>query len=232
MIIYPAIDILNQNAVRLYKGDYDRVTVYGTPLEMATKWVDEGSDYLHLVDLNGAKGISNNIDVIKKINNTYDIFIQVGGGIRTLEQAEAYLRAGVDQIILGTAAVNDPELLKKMIDKYRDSLTIGVDAKNGYVAVNGWTEGTQLEADKFIKALEEKGVKRIVYTDISRDGTLTGPNFEMYKKVLAETNIEIIASGGISTVDDLLRLKSIGVHGVVIGKALYENRFTLKEVLC
>lgn len=232
MIIYPAIDILNQNAVRLYKGDYDRVTVYGTPLEMATKWVDEGSDYLHLVDLNGAKGMSNNIDVIEKINKAYDIFIQVGGGIRTLEQAEVYLRAGVDQIILGTAAVNDPELLKKMIDKYRDSLTIGVDAKNGYVAVNGWTEGTQLEAGKFIKVLEEKGVKRIVYTDISRDGTLTGPNFEMYKKVLAETNIEIIASGGISTVDDLLRLKSIGVHGVVIGKALYENRFTLKEVLC
>ncbi len=159
------------------------------------------------------------------------MFIELGGGIRSLEQAENYLKLGVNQIILGTAAVKNPELLKLLIKKYPDNLTVGIDAINGMVAVEGWTDVSEVSADDFILQLEDIGVKRIVYTDISRDGTLQGPNFDMYKRVLEVCNIEIIASGGISCLEDLTRLREIGLPGVVVGKALYENKFTLEEAI-
>ena len=232
MIIYPAIDILDGMAVRLYKGDYNNVTVYGTPLEASRTWINSGSNFLHLVDLNGAKGAVDNLSEIVDIRKNSDVFIQVGGGIRNLEKAKRYLDVGINQIIIGTAAVTDKEFLADILKDYSDHITIGVDARNGKVSIGGWLSDTELEADKFISDLETLGVKRVIYTDISKDGTLTGPNFEMYKKVLGQVNIEIIASGGISCLEDLSRLKEIGVHGVVVGKALYENKFTLEEALC
>jgi len=232
MIIYPAIDILDGKAVRLFKGDYNNVTVYGTPLEASTIWINSGSGFLHLVDLNGAKGTVDNLSKIMEIRNESDVFIQVGGGIRNLKRVKKYLDIGVNQIIIGTAAVTDKEFLTDVLKDYSDYITIGVDARNGKVSIDGWLSDTELDADKFIADLETLGAKRVIYTDISKDGTLTGPNFEMYEKVLGQVDIEIIASGGISCLEDLKRLKEIGVHGVVVGKALYENKFTLEEALC
>lgn len=231
MIILPAIDILDKKAVRLYKGDYDQVTVYGTPLEIAKSFEKAGTTWLHLVDLNGAKGDEGNLSVIQEIIENTALSIEVGGGIRSLEKAKAYLDMGVNQVIIGTAAVKDPQFLKALVKSYPNQVTVGVDAKNGFVAVDGWLEATSLEAKDFICHLEKLGIKRIVYTDISKDGTLTGPNFEMYKKILNSTTVEIIASGGISCKEDVIKLKAIGVPGVVVGKALYEKKFTLEEVL-
>ncbi len=231
MIIYPAIDILDGQAVRLLKGDYNEVTVYGKPKDLSEKWMNSGSNNLHIVDLNGARQTGDNRIAIYDILTESPTFVQVGGGIRTLSQVVQYLEIGVSQIIIGTMAIKDPDLLQEIVNLYPDNITVGVDAKNGFVAVEGWEEVSSVDAIKWIKKLESQGVKRIVYTDISKDGTLTGPNFEMYKKVLKETSIEVIASGGISVLEDLIQLKEIGVHGVVVGKALYENRFTLEEAL-
>ncbi len=230
MIIYPAIDILNNKSVRLFKGDYNQVTDYGKPADMVKRFYNSGARYLHIVDLNGAKKETVNLETIKTLLDQ-DMFIELGGGIRSLEQAENYLKLGVNQIILGTAAVKNPELLKLLIKKYPDNLTVGIDAINGMVAVEGWTDVSEVSADDFILQLEDIGVKRIVYTDISRDGTLQGPNFDMYKRVLEVCNIEIIASGGISCLEDLTQLREIGLPGVVVGKALYENKFTLEEAI-
>lgn len=231
MIIYPAIDILDGQAVRLLKGDYNEVTVYGKPKDLSEKWMNSGSNNLHIVDLNGARQTGDNRIAIYDILTESPTFVQVGGGIRTLSQVVQYLEIGVSQIIIGTMAIKDPDLLQEIVNLYPDNITVGVDAKNGFVAVEGWEEVSSVDAITWIKKLESQGVKRIVYTDISKDGTLTGPNFEMYKKVLKETSIEVIASGGISVLEDLIQLKEIGVHGVVVGKALYENRFTLEEAL-
>jgi len=231
MIIYPAIDILDGQAVRLLKGNYDKVTVYGEPKDLSKKWMSSGSNNLHIVDLDGARQSGDNRIAIYDILTASPTFVQVGGGIRTLSQVVQYLEIGVSQIIIGTMAIKDPELLQEIVKLYPDKITVGVDAKNGFVAVEGWEEVSSVDAVSWIKKLESQGVKRIVYTDISKDGTLTGPNFDMYKKVLKETSIEVIASGGISVLEDLIQLKEIGVHGVVVGKALYENRFTLEEAL-
>jgi len=231
MIIYPAIDILDGQAVRLLKGNYDKVTVYGKPKDLSEKWMSSGSNNLHIVDLNGARQSGDNRIAIYDILAESPTYVQVGGGIRTLSQVVQYLEIGVSQIIIGTMAIKDPELLQEIVKLYPDNITVGVDAKNGFVAVEGWEEVSSVDAVSWIKKLESLGVKRIVYTDISKDGTLTGPNFDMYKKVLKETSIEVVASGGISVLDDLIQLKEIGVHGVVVGKALYENRFTLEEAL-
>jgi len=230
MIIYPAIDILGKEAVRLRKGDYDQVTKYGTPRVVAEKWLAQGSKHLHIVDLNGAVKSSVNKEVVESMVGL-DAFIQVGGGIRTYEQAKRLIEMGVNQIIIGTAAVKDPKLLNQLIEDFSDHLTIGIDAINGQVALEGWLDISSIKSDCFIEALEESGVKRIIYTDISRDGMLSGPNFEMYEKLINKTNLEIIASGGVSSLEDIKRLRLIGVDGVVVGKALYENKFSLKEAL-
>jgi phosphoribosylformimino-5-aminoimidazole carboxamide ribotide isomerase len=232
MIIYPAIDILNKRSVRLFKGNYDKVTDYGQPSDIVELFYKSGARYLHIVDLNGAKQETVNLDTIKMLLDQ-DIFIELGGGIRSLEQAENYLKLGVNQIIIGTAAVKNPDLLSQLIDKYPDNLTVGIDAINGMVAVEGWTDISSISADEFILQLETLGVKRVIYTDISRDGTLQGPNFDMYKRVINMSRIEIVASGGISCIEDLKKLKEIGLPGVVVGKALYEKKFTLEEaILC
>ena len=231
MIIYPAIDIFNGDGVRLKKGKFSEVKVYGKPLELAKRWEEAGSKYLHVVDLNGARQVSNNIDFVKEIIKNTDLEIQFGGGIRSVEYAKRLLDLGIKRIILGTVAIKNIGMLKELINLYPDRIIVGIDAKDGKVAVEGWEEVSEIDSIDLFKKLEDIGVQYVVYTDIARDGMLTGPNFTVYEKLISESDINIIASGGITTPDDLIKLKEIGVYGSIVGKALYESKIDLKEVL-
>lgn len=230
MIILPAIDLLNGRGVRLKKGLYNEVTDYGHPEEILNRWQTCGSNWLHIVDLNAAKQEGSNREVILNLLKK-NISIQVGGGIRTLEDAETYLKAGAKRVIIGTILLKDEKLTEDLLKRYGDQIVVGVDAKEGFVAVEGWKENSTVDSLVLLKKLEEKGAKTVVYTDISKDGMMSGPNFEIYKKILAATQLNVIASGGITTLEDVMKLKSIGVHGAIIGKALYENSIDLKEAI-
>ncbi|ERJ11938.1 1-(5-phosphoribosyl)-5-[(5-phosphoribosylamino)methylideneamino]imidazole-4-carboxamide isomerase [Haloplasma contractile] len=232
MILLPAIDLLENQCVRLKQGDYEAVTVYSNhPEEMALQWERAGADYLHVVDLNGAdQDFIKNKDSIKTIVEASNCPVQVGGGIRDEARVKELLDLGVSRIIVGTIAVKNPDLLQELVDKYRDRIVVGVDAKRGKVATHGWKEVSNYEAIDFCKDLESMGVKTIVYTDISKDGMLSGPNISVYKRLIDETSLKIIASGGVSSVEDLLTLQSVGVYGAIVGKALYENKLNLEEV--
>lgn len=231
MIIYPAIDIYNGNVVRLRKGKFSEIVIYGTPIEVAKRWEYEGAEYLHLVDLNGARQDGNNLLKIKEILENTNMKVQVGGGIRTLDYAFELLDMGVERIILGTVAIKNLDMLKILVDKYTDRVIVGIDAKDGIVAVEGWEEISGIDSIDLISKLEDIGVKYIVYTDISKDGMLSGPNFKVYEDLAKSTAVSIIASGGITIKEDLIRLREIGVYGAIVGKALYESRINLKEVL-
>lgn len=230
MLIYPAIDILDGRVVRLVKGDFNQVTDYGSPFDVVKTFKSQGCKRIHLVDLNGARNKGSNLGLIKDLVKLLDQ-VQVGGGIRDLKTAETYLSLGVSQVILGTSAIKNQDLLKTLIKKYPGRVTVGVDAKDGLVSVDGWLERTSVKADSFIRDLEGMGVQRIVYTDISRDGMMTGPNFKMYKKVKRQTQLEVIASGGIGSYEDIEELRRLGLDGAVLGRALYEGEVLLKEVL-
>lgn len=232
MKLYPAIDLKEGQCVRLLQGNYNEVTVYGNhPADMAKKWEQLGGDYLHIVDLDGAKsGKSINAEAIKEIVNTVTIPIEVGGGIRTLEDIKVQLARGVDRVILGSAAIKNKGLVKEAIDCFgADKIVIGVDAKNGKVAVEGWLEVTDTTALDFCQALEKLGVETVIYTDIAKDGMMQGPNIEETKKLVENTKLKIIASGGVSSLEDLKALHRIGVYGAIIGKALYTNAISLEE---
>ena len=233
MFIYPAIDLLNGQAVRLYKGDYNNATVYSdNPATVAAGFASCGATRLHLVDLDGARdGDVRNFDKIHDIVNSSDMFVQVGGGIRDLSVIERYLSLGVDRVIIGSAAVNDKELLKTAVAEFGDAVAVGVDARDGMVAIHGWTDTTDIDSFNFCSKLKEMGIKTIIYTDISRDGTLSGSNLSAYKKLLAVKDISIIASGGISFVEELITLAKLGAEGAIIGKALYNGNLDLEEVL-
>lgn len=233
MKLYPAIDLLNKRCVRLYKGLYSQVTDYGDPVEMAMKWKSIGATFLHLVDLDGAKeGRSVNLDVVKNIIDKVGIDVELGGGIRTLDKIDEILSIGVKRVILGSAALKNPELVRKAIKKHgSERVVVGVDTKNFKVATNGWIESSDVDALDFAKSLEESGVKYIIFTDISKDGTLSGINVEQTKKLVDNTNINIIASGGVKTIDDLRDADSIGCEGIIIGKALYEGTIDLKKAI-
>lgn len=233
MKLYPAIDLHDGKCVRLYKGDYNQVTVFGSPLEMAKKWYDEGATYLHLVDLDGAKdGISKNLEAVKEIIENVDIKVELGGGIRTLEQIDYILSLGVSRVILGSVALTNPELVKKAIEIYGDEkIVVGVDTKNFKVATNGWIVESDMDALEFCHILEKNKVKYVIFTDISKDGTLTGVNIEQTKKLVDNTNLNIIASGGVHTIEDLRKVNSIGCYGVIIGKAIYLNTLSLSEAV-
>ena len=231
MKLYPAIDLKDGACVRLLQGDYNEVTIYGNnPAEMAKKWEDLGGNYLHIVDLDGAKaGESKNGAAVEAIVKAVNIPIELGGGIRTLEQIKAQLDRGVDRVILGSAAIKDPNLVKEAIATFGpDRIVVGVDAKNGQVAIEGWLEVTDTSALEFCKVLEEMGVKTVIYTDIAKDGMMQGPNIEETKKLVEATNLQIIASGGVSSMTDLENLEAIHVHGAIIGKALYVDAIDLK----
>lgn len=232
MKLYPAIDLKDGNCVRLLQGDYNEVTVYGSnPAEMAAKWESLGGDYLHIVDLDGAKeGKGINDEAIKAIVKAIHIPIELGGGIRTLEDIKAKLAMGVDRVILGSAAIKNKSLVKEAIETFgAEKIVVGVDAKNGMAAIEGWLEVTNITALDFCKELEMIGVKTVIYTDIAKDGMMQGPNIEETAKLVEATNLNIIASGGVSSISDLQKLEQINVYGAIIGKALYIGAVQLEE---
>ena len=233
MIIFPAIDIKDNKCVRLIQGDFNKVSIYGDePDKIAKKWEESGSKFIHIVSLNGARGEGNiNDNSIKRILDTVNVPIQVGGGIRDEERAKILFDLGVNRIILGSIAVKDRQLLKNLLNKYKDKIVVSIDARDNLVAVEGWEEISKVNSIEFCKELEQMGVKTIVYTDISKDGMLDGPNFDIYKILSKETNLDIIASGGITTIDDVKKLIEMNIYGAIIGKSLYENKIDLKEAL-
>lgn len=233
MKLYPAIDLLNKRCVRLYKGEYSQVTDYGDPVEMAKKWKKMGATFLHLVDLDGAKeGRSCNLDVVEAIIKEAQIDVELGGGIRSLEKIEEVLNIGVKRVILGSIALKEPEIVIKAIKKFgSDKIVVGVDTKEFKVATNGWIESSNVDALAFSKLLEKNGVRYIIFTDISKDGTLSGINVEQTKTLIDNTVINIIASGGVKSIEDLRKANEIGCEGIIIGKALYEGTIDLEAAL-
>ena len=233
MILYPAIDLVGGKAVRLFKGDYAQMTVYSDdPVSVAKAFRQAGAKRMHLVDLEAAKsGIPENTATIRAILEQTDLFLEVGGGIRNMQILDAYLSLGVDRAILGTAAVTDPQFLKEAVEKYGDKVAVGVDLKDGYVAIRGWTETSELTADAFFTRMEQLGVKTVICTDISRDGAMKGTNRELYKTLSEKFSIDLIASGGVSTIEDIRALKEMGLSGAIIGKAYYTGAIDLREAL-
>ncbi|WP_408956083.1 1-(5-phosphoribosyl)-5-[(5-phosphoribosylamino)methylideneamino]imidazole-4-carboxamide isomerase [Natroniella sp. ANB-PHB2] len=236
MEIIPAIDIRNGNCVRLYKGDFEQETVYGEPIEMAKLWANKGATRLHIVDLDGAlDGKPKNIELIKEIVETIEIPIQVGGGIRTKEIIQEYLEIGVERVIIGTAAIENPQLVVEAIKEFgSERIVVGIDAKDGLVATEGWLETSDTTAVTLGQEMKERGVEWVVYTDIDKDGTLSGPNLEATEKLAEETGLKVVASGGVSSLEDIKNLKKIeeaGVKAVITGKALYSNNLKLEEAL-
>lgn len=234
MKLYPAIDLKDGKCVRLLQGDYNEVTVYGNhPGEMAKKWESLGGDFLHIVDLDGAKaGKGINEAAIKDIVASVNIPIELGGGIRSLEDIKLQLDRGVNRVILGSAAIKNRALVKEAIETFgTEKIVVGVDAKGGMVAIEGWLEVTDTTALAFCKELERMGVQTVIYTDIAKDGMMQGPNIEETKKLVDETNLQIVASGGVSSLEDLKALEKIGVHGAIIGKAIYTGAIQLEEAV-
>lgn len=236
MIIFPAIDIRGGKCVRLFKGDFSKETVFSdAPEEMAKKWAAMGAKYLHLVDLDGAlQGQSVNLPVIKKIIDTVDIPVELGGGIRTMENIDTLLELGVQRVILGSVAVKNPELVKEACAKYGKRIVVGIDARDGIVAVEGWGISGDVPAVKLAKEMAKAGVKTIIYTDISRDGTLEGINIEATTQLAKESGIKIVASGGVASLEDIKKVKAHekdGIEGVITGKAIYTEKLDLAAAL-
>lgn len=233
MQVYPAIDLYDGKAVRLYQGDYARMTVYSeTPEAVAREFVAAGAKCIHLVDLQGAKtGKPENLDTIRNILQQGGLFAQVGGGIRTLETAGQYLQSGVRRVILGTAAVTDPAFLQAALDRWGERIAVGVDLKDGFVAIRGWTESSGLGAEDFFAKMEKMGVKTIICTDISRDGAMQGTNRELYRMLSAQFPGDIIASGGVSSLEDVAALRDMGLSGAIIGKAYYTGAVDLRRAV-
>ena len=233
MVIYPAIDLYAGKAVRLYKGDYAQMTVYSeNPAEVAKAFAAAGASHIHLVDLEGAKkGEPANLETIRRIIEAADLFVEVGGGIRDLETVERYLSIGVNRVILGTAAVTNPAFLEEALAKYGEKIAVGVDIKDGFVAIKGWTEKSELTAEAFFEKMQALGVKTIICTDISRDGAMKGTNRELYQALSETYDIDLIASGGVSTLEDVKALADMNLHGAIIGKAYYIGAIDLKEAI-
>lgn len=233
MKIFPAIDIYGGKAVRLYKGDYNNMTVYSDhPEEIAVKFKESGAEFLHLVDLEGARdGNTPNIETVKKIRSVTDAFIEIGGGIRSMETVATYISSGVNRVILGTAAVKDREFLLSAVKKYGDKIAVGVDIKDGKVAIKGWTEKSEFDGIEFCTQMQSIGVKTIICTDISRDGAMKGTNLDLYRKLKNELNLDIIASGGVTDINDIIELNKIDVYGAIIGKAYYTGAIDIKEAV-
>lgn len=233
MNIFPAIDLYQGKAVRLFKGDYAQMTVYSeNPVEVARDFRNKGAKYIHLVDLEGAKsGKPENLDTIRQIVDTAGLFVEVGGGIRSMKTVETYLSSGVNRVILGTAAVTDREFLKEALARYGDRIAVGVDIKDGYVAIHGWTEKSQLAAEDFFVQMESLGVSTVICTDISRDGAMRGTNRELYRQLSQKYSVQIIASGGVSSIEDIRRLRQMNLYGAIIGKAYYVRAIDLREAI-
>lgn len=233
MIIYPAIDLKDGDCVRLQQGQYDRVTVYDRdPVQVAQRLEKLGAQALHLVDLDGAKeGRTVNQRVIQDIVSNISIPVQLGGGIRESRTVASYLEMGVSQVILGTSALEDRRLLQDLLQAYGPRIIVAVDVRDNYVAAEGWKTTSGVKAVDYIKELEPLGLTRVVYTDIAKDGMLQGPNFSIYEQLLPQVGLEIIASGGITSLSDISKLRGMGLYGAIIGKALYDGKLSLEECL-
>ena len=233
MLIYPAIDLYEGKAVRLYKGDYAQMTVYSDdPPSVAEKFRDCGATHMHIVDLEGAKnGATPNYDTVLAIKERGGLFCEIGGGIRTMETIDRYLAAGIDRVILGTAAVTEEGFVERAVAKYGEIIAVGIDLKDGYVAIKGWTEKSAYTAQDFCEKMQQIGVKTMICTDISRDGAMKGTNHELYGELMAKFDMQIIASGGVSSIDDVKRLAGAGMYGAIVGKAYYTGAIDLAEAI-
>lgn len=233
MLIFPAIDLYGGKAVRLYKGDYQNMTVYSdSPLSVALDFVAAGATCIHMVDLEGARdGTTPNLAIVREIAKKTPLFTEIGGGIRSMETVRAYLDAGVDRVILGTAAVTDPAFLSQALSEYGERIAVGVDIKDGKVAIRGWLETADDDALTFCKKMQEMGVKTIISTDISKDGAMMGANHELYRTLSERFDLQIVASGGVSSLDDVKRLRALDLYGAIIGKAYYTGAIDLKEAI-
>ena len=233
MIILPAIDIIDGKPVRLYQGDYSKKEIVPDDIfETAKSFEEAGAEYVHLVDLDGAKeGSNKNHELVINLAKTLNIPVELGGGIRNFETISYLLDNGVSRVILGTVAIEDEELLKKAVNTYKEKIAVGIDCKDGKLCGRGWLENSELDYIDFAKKMESIGVKNIIVTDISKDGTLMGPNLEMLKKLKESVNIDITASGGISNIDDIKELNKIGLYGAITGKAIYAKTLSLEEAI-
>ena len=233
MYIFPAIDLYNKCAVRLFKGDYNQMTIYSeNPIEIARDFENAGATHIHMVDLEGAKfGTTPNIEIVKQIANETSLFVEIGGGIRNMETVEKYLETGVSRVILGTAAVQDEAFLKEAVSKYCDKSAVGADIKDGYVAVKGWLEKSEFTLDAFFEKMQSIGVSYMICTDISKDGAMQGTNRKMYEDLKKKYDMNITASGGVSTMDDVIALNNMNLYGCIIGKAYYTGDINLKEAI-
>ena len=231
MLIFPAIDLVKGQAVRLFKGDYEQMTVYSDkPWEIAEDFVRCGAPHIHIVDLEGAKdGGTPNFQTVKRIKEASGAFCEIGGGIRTMEVVDKYITAGLDRVILGTAAVQDEAFVKKSVEKYGDKIAVGVDIKDGKVAIKGWLEKSEYDAFEFCEKMQSIGVKTLICTDISKDGAMQGTNRQLYKELSERFAMNITASGGVSSIEDVKYLNELGIYAAIIGKAYYTGAIDLKE---
>lgn len=233
MIIFPAIDLIDGKAVRLYKGDYEKMTVYNdNPVQVALDFKRAGAEAIHIVDLEGAKNGGNpNYSSIIEIKRATDLFCEIGGGIRDIKTVEKYIKAGIDRVILGTAALTDEAFLKEAVEKYGEKIAVGIDIRDGLVAIKGWTETTEYNVFDFTEKICNSGVKTIICTDISKDGAMGGTNIALYEKLNNRFDVNITASGGISDIEDVKNLADMGVYGAIIGKAYYTGAISLNEAI-
>ena len=233
MILFPAIDIVGGKAVRLYKGDYDQMTVYSDhPEQIALDFKNCGATHIHIVDLEGARdGGTPNLDTVMNIKKQSNLFCEVGGGIRNMEVVDRYLSAGIDRVILGTAAIEDEAFLRKAVKQYGERIAVGADIREGFIAVKGWLERSQVTVDEFFERMQDIGVKTIICTDTNRDGAMRGTNLSLYRTMSRRYSVDITASGGVSSMDDITALKEMDLYGAIIGKAYYTGAIDLKKAV-
>ena len=233
MNVFPAIDLYDKKAVRLYKGDYNQMTVYSErPWEIAIDFEAKGAKFIHVVDLEGAKtGETPNLEIVKKIAESTNLFLEIGGGIRDMKTVETYLSNGASRVILGTSAVNDEAFLTEAVSKYGEKIAVGADVKDGYIAIKGWIEKSEYDAFDFCGKMQKIGVKTIICTDISKDGAMKGANHELYKSLSEKFDMQIVASGGVSSIEDVKKLRALDIYGAIIGKAYYTGAIDLAEAL-
>ena len=233
MVIYPAIDLFDGKAVRLFKGDYAQMTVYNeNPVSVALDFKAQGATHIHLVDLEGAKsGTTPNLETVCAIKAATGLFCEIGGGVRSMEVVRCYLEAGIDRVILGTAAVTDEGFLRSAVETYGEKIAVGIDIRDGFVAIKGWTEKSQENAMEFTAKMQKLGVKTLICTDISRDGAMQGANHGLYQELAEQFSMNIIASGGVSSMEDVKRLSAMNIHGAIIGKAYYTGAVNLAEAI-
>lgn len=233
MILFPAIDLYEKKAVRLYKGDYQNMTVYSeNPIEIARDFAAAGATHIHMVDLEGARdGTTPNLEIVEQVAKETGLFVEIGGGIRNMETVERYIAAGVSRIILGTAAVKDEAFLRAAAQRFPGVIAVGADVKDGYIAIKGWLETSQLTLEAFLSGMEAIGIRNVICTDISRDGAMKGTNLELYRSLSRKYDMDITASGGVSSMEDIRQLREMDLYGAIIGKAYYLGAIDLKEAL-